>query len=482
MEDFTPAVGTTYPNSTVTEDGTTYFLIRLHDSHERMLGVRGNTDGFVSSRQLDDVTLCALTPHNAAELRKRLAWLNPAPVGLQTSFGFGDRLGVATPGHIDSLRQSDPSGKIAAIFAQQSVRENIRTGRTPQQVMDFAMWGVFQTGWRERWGADADHIKEVEHLAPFAQAGYTFYTIDPSDHVDSAANAEELGMLKDKLTGLAWDQLASSYDDMLARYCSEAIQLDELTLEFDEVTLARALAKYGYALVHVTTIAGALTDLVKGKAYDLEMSVDETDTPTSIYEHYFIANELIRCGVPVVSLAPRFVGKFQKGVDYIGDIDEFERDFAKHAAIMRHFGSYKLSIHTGSDKFSLYPIIAQYTAGMTHVKTAGTSYLEALRVASQSAPSLFMGMLDLAHARFPSDRKSYFLDCQPDKVPTSGQVALSELPTLLDEFHARQLLHVTYGSILDAFGEELDRLLNRHEEDYRAALSLHFQRHIKPFI
>ena len=108
------------------------------------------------------------------------------------------------------------------------------------------------------------------------------------------------------------------------------------------------------------------------------MSVDETDTPTSAEEHYFIANELLRRDVPVVSLAPRFVGKFQKGRLH-GDSAEFETELAKHAAIMHHFNNYKLSIHTGSDKFSIYSIINQHTNGRVHVKTAGTSHLEALR-------------------------------------------------------------------------------------------------------
>ncbi len=160
-----------------------------------------------------------------------------------------------------------------------------------------------------------------------------------------------------------------------------------------------------------------LDEAMAGQGYDLEMSVDETDTPTSIYEHYFIANELDERGVPLVSLAPRFVGKFQKGVDYMGDIDEFEAELAKHMAILHHFDGYKISIHTGSDKFSIYGIINDQARGYAHVKTAGTSYLEALRVVAVQNPSLFRQMLDLAHQNFEKDRKSYFVDCRPQNVP-----------------------------------------------------------------
>ena len=168
-----------------------------------------------------------------------------------------------------------------------------------------------------------------------------------------------------------------------------------------------------------------------GTRYDLEMSVDETETPTSIYEHYFMAHELLRRKLPVVSLAPRFVGKFQKGVDYIGDTAPFEAELIKHAAILKHFDAYKLSVHTGSDKFSIYPLVAKYAEDRVHVKTAGTSYLEALRVIADLDTALFRQILDYSRARFETDRKTYFLDCQPDKVPANADLSDADLPGLL---------------------------------------------------
>jgi hypothetical protein len=218
-----------------------------------------------------------------------------------------------------------------------------------------------------------------------------------------------------------------------------------------------------------------------GRPYDLEMSVDETDTPTSVHEHFFIVNELTRCCVPVVSVAPRFVGKFQKGVDYIGDLDEFERELVRHTAIMHHFGSYKLSIHTGSDKCRIYPVIARHTQGLVHVKTAGTSYLEAVRVAAQNPP-LFRRMLDLARTRFEKDRQTHSLDAQLCKVRENGALPDIALPDLLDQFDARQVLHVTFGSILDEFGPGFHDFITQHERDYQAALEAHFIRHLAPFV
>lgn len=464
--------------SVVEQDGTTYLIALRDDSGERVLVVAGRREGFTGGR--DDAggaLLCPLTPENAATLRARLPWLNPVPLGLQTSFGFGDRIGLATPGHVEAVRGTG----IAPMFAQQSVRENIRIGRTPQQVLDDAMWGVFQAGWRQPWGADADHVKQVADLAAFVAAGYTFYTIDPSDYVDNAAQTAGATTLSASVAGLPWDMLATRYADLARAYLSRPFQLDGLTLTFDEEIIHRAAAKYGRALAHAATIARELAALLPRTPLDLELSVDETETPTSLHEHFFIANELQRLAIPVVSLAPRFIGKFQKGVDYIGDVAEFERSLEQHAVIMRHFGGYKLSIHTGSDKFSLYPAIARHTGGRVHVKTAGTSYLEALRVLAHDDPALFRAVLDFSRERFAQDRKTYFLDCRLELVPPAVELADADLPGLFEQFDARQVLHVTFGSVLERYGAQLKAWLQRRADAYATALQRHFQRHVMPF-
>src|SRR5947207_2272109 len=134
--------------SAITVDNTSYALVAGAAAGEKQLAVSGNVAGFEGEAQRDDVLVGPLSAGNARELRKRLPWLQPTVLGLQTSAGFGDRLGVATPGHVRAIRGTG----VAAIFAQQSVRENARTGRTPQEVVDDAMWGVFQEGWRDAWG------------------------------------------------------------------------------------------------------------------------------------------------------------------------------------------------------------------------------------------------------------------------------------------------------------------------------------------
>ena len=465
-------------DSAVEQDGTTFVMVQAPDTGKKALAVTGDASGFSGEPHADSGALiCPLSPENAKALRQRLSWLNPVPLGLKTSVGFGDRLGVATPGHIASVR-----GSIAApIFAQQSVRENARTGRTPRQVMDDAMWGVFQSGWREAWGADADHMKLVTDIDPFVDAGYTFFTIDPGDHVDDAAETADDDSLQAKVNALPWDELQGSPDGLRAQF-PQSITLDGLTLDFDDHTIYKAAAKYGKAVAHTAKMARHLRERKGAASFDLEMSVDETNTTTTLQEHFYIASELRRLGVSFESLAPRFVGRFEKGVDYIGDLDELDRNIAGHAAVMRHFGnSYKLSVHTGSDKFGVYPLALKHTGGLVHVKTAGTSYLEALRVMAVVNPMLFREVLDFARERYERDRVTYHVSALLDKVPPAANLSDAQLPDLLNQFDARQVLHVTFGSVLDTYGNQLRAMLKDHEAEYRDAIKTHFDRHLAAF-
>ncbi|MGZ9235211.1 MAG: tagaturonate epimerase family protein, partial [Anaerolineales bacterium] len=262
-------------------------------------------------------------------------------LGLTPSFGFGDRLGLATPGHIAAARGT----KFAPIFAQQSVRENARTGRTPQQVLDDAKRAVDAAQWDAPWGADADHLKTLNDLPPFVEAGYTFFTVDPGEYVDNAADVDPLDVLKKKVAKFDWDQLSILYLDH---------SLDQPWGQFDVESLMRATVKYGKAIGHAASMFHRLSQLKD--AFDFEVSVDETDAPTTPLEHFYIASELIRLGVHFTSLAPRFIGRFEKGVDYIGDLNALDIELEKHAAVTTHFGTYKLSLHSGSDKFAVYPL------------------------------------------------------------------------------------------------------------------------------
>ena len=445
----------------ITYNHTTYYLDE--DSHHRTLCIVGDTTGF-EGQFLDGIYKCPLTPENAAVLRDRLFWLTPQPLGLAVSFGFGDRLGLATPGHITAVQGTS----VAPIFAQQSVRENTRTGRTPQIVLDDAMWAVFEMDWRAPWGADADHVKEISDLPSFIEAGYTFYTIDPNEYVDIDPDIE----------AVPWEALDTTYAALEEKYCQNGPRL----ADFKHDTLQRAILKYGRAVAHAKSISDHLVAELGSGNFDLEMSVDETDTPTTVQEHYFIANELRRLDVPFVSLAPRFIGSFEKGVDYIGDITEFDIELEKHAAVIHAIDGYKLSIHTGSDKFSIYPSIARQAHNLVHVKTAGTSYLEALRVVATVDKSFFRLILDFCRSRYETDRATYHVSGMLEKVPAAADLSDKELIDLFERFDARQVLHVTFGSVLDDYGTRLKDVLKSNLALYEKYLQAHFKRHLEPFV
>ena|SRR5688572_13016274 len=380
-------------------------------------------------------------------------------LSIAPSFGFGDRLGLATPGHIAAVRDT----KFAPIFAQQSVRENVRTGRTPQQVMEDAKRAVEAARWDLPWGADADHLKTVDDIPPFVEAGYTFFTVDPGEYVDNAADRDSLETVKQKVAGLNWDECSALY---LRHNGNQAWG------GFETESLMRATVKYGRAIQHAVTMFKHLSELTD--RFDFEVSVDETDSPTTPLEHFFIANELMRLDVPFTSLAPRFIGRFEKGVDYIGDLKALDAELEKHAAVTTHFGTYKMSLHSGSDKFSVYPLVAKHWGERIHVKTAGTSYLEALRVIAKHEPDLFLKFYLLGRECFETDKRTYHVSAQLNRLPNTD-----DLPSLLDDFHAREVLHVTFGSSLARFGSELNAALAKHETAYYEGLRAHFNKHLR---
>jgi hypothetical protein len=410
--------------------------------HGRALVVRGDVATFEGERD-EGVLVGPLSAPNAAALRERFAWLRPRPLGLRGSIGLGDRLGLATPGHVRALRRTGTS--LAPVLAQQSIRELDRTGRSAGEVLDGALWGAFAEGWRDGYGADADHLKTPADIDRCVAHGYTMYTIDPSDHVPGPAPG-----------------------DAVPRHAGRSIDLGDRTLTLTEEDVARAAAKYGAAIAHVAAMFEHLRERMPAGGFELEVSVDETEEPTSHAEHVYIACELRRLGVEWVSLAPRFAGRFEKGVDYIGDVEAFAADFAVHAAIAERLGPYKLGLHSGSDKFGIYPAVG----GRVHLKTSGTSYLEALRTVAEHDAPLFRRLYALARERFADERASYQVTVDAARLPRPEDAAL-------DDPDVRRVLHVTFGSVL-ADGALVARVGELREE-YAAALERHIARHLEPF-
>lgn len=458
------------------EKGVRQLVILAEKGEPRLALFEGKQSDFEGGTLL----LAPLSPANAGAFRELLPWLRPQVLGFQTSAGMGDRLGLATPGHVRAVRKC--KGKVAPIFAQQSIREMTRTGRTPQQVMDDAMWGVFQENWQDGFGADADHLKTEADIDACLEAGYTFFTIDPGEFVNDQADHLNLEDLRNLAIDLP-SALRMSENDLLN--CSRTIK--GLAIQFPEAVLLKAMVKYGHAVWHVVKMYEHLRTAAAGKPFELEVSVDETKSPTSHAEHYYFAHELKRMGVQWVSLAPRFVGEFEKGVDYIGDVAAFDADIAGHAIIAKELGPFKISLHSGSDKFSIYPAAARRTRGLVHLKTAGTSYLEAIRTIAEVDPLFFKEIYEFSLEHYEQDKLSYHVSARLDRAPSPQEHATPN--NYLENFDAREILHVTFGSVLKQknpdgtwrFYDRLITLLNQNPEAYASNLERHFVRHLEPF-
>ncbi len=499
-----PSVGLELATSPVSAaDNVEFALARVGAETRLVVFADGGTDaaarfqGEVAEKDGRRLVVGPMSAGNAAALRSCLPWLRPALIGLRTSAGFGDRLGLGTPGHIAALRAvARPAGghrstasAIAPVFAQQSMREMTRTGRSPQQVVDDAMWAVFAEDWRDGFGADADHLKQPADIDRCLSAGFTFFTFDPGEHVEAGAEHLDGVHLREAFERLPWAALDDSAAAFEQRYRGRSVDADGYRVALDARGALVAAVKYGRAVAHLAAMYRHLVARAGEAPFEVEVSLDETEDPTSHGEHLYVVSELRRLGVRWVSLAPRFIGRFEKGVDYIGDLAAFEADVTVHAAIARAFGPYKLSLHSGSDKFRIYNAVARETRGLVHLKTAGTSYLEALRTVAATDPALFGEIYAFSRDRYEIDRASYHVSATIEQAPAAGQLAAPAAERLLDDFHARQVLHVTFGSVLSAkddegrprFADRLMALLRREQDSYTGNLLRHFRRHLEPF-
>lgn len=413
-------------------------------------------------------------------------------LGLKPSFGFGDRTGLATPGHVAAMRRV--ASGIEPIFPQQSIREMARTQRSPEQVIDDAVQGMHASGWTGISGADADHLKTREDVDRTAPCGFVFFTIDPSGAVDPKADSYDESTLRDQARAIQAEV------NWVPHYVGRRVTLSTGTvIDFSERACLQAAVKYGRAINQAVQLANYIRDVqtATGRDFEIELSVDETDHPTTLAEHFIIADQCLSQGMKLVSLAPRFVGDFEKGVDFKGDLPLLEQSLHDHAAIANTLGPYKLSLHSGSDKLSMYAALSRATRGQFHVKTAGTSYLEALRVVARHDERLFREIISFARGRYDTDKATYHVSATVAGVPAPEQVTSArELERLYLELWSdvpagrgftmpgRQILHCTFGSVLThpELGGAVRDVLVAHLDTYTEVLAEHFARHLEALL
>jgi len=478
--------------------GKVYFLIEEEKEKKLVSCVCGkvNDDQFIADETINidgfSLKICPLTHENAMVIREIFGYTAPAVLGTEPAFGTGDRIGgeaSATPGHIRAVGDYD----VTAFFAQQSVRENARTKRTFQNVLDDVTWGVFQEGYKGRWGADADHLMDLASMGLAVDAGFTMFTVDPSRCINDAAVNMGKGELKREWAKLF--RTRKEADNFLDKYLFLKEELVsgnyKLPIRYNEEQIMRIAVQYLRAIRFTMDAYAGIVQHKCDSDFDFEMSVDETSTATSALAHYLIARELNNAEVKLTSLAPRFDAGFEKGIDIRAndgkkplpsDLRKFEDSIKEHSLIAGKMGPYKLSVHSGSDKFTAYPLISKYTQGMFHVKTAGTSYLEAVKVIAQHDSSLFRKMHQRALATFGKNRLSYHLTTNLSNIPSIRELSQAEVvKELTKNDDWRQVIHAAYGVLLDEFGKRMVNVLTENREDYYQSVAKHIRRHLEVF-
>ncbi|MDO4269510.1 MAG: tagaturonate epimerase family protein [Eubacteriales bacterium] len=403
---------------------------------------------------------CGLSHANAQVLRELFPFCAPQKVLTRPcTIGTGDRLGIAAAGQIGAIRKY----AAAPVLAQQSMRELTLTGRTFQSVMDDVTFSVFREGYTGGYGADGDHLKTMEEIGEALACGYTMITLDLSEQIHDPAETR-----------------APVCEELRECYLDRSFRLDDgYEIRFSEDELQTAVTIYGEAIDYAEQVARKFFSEADGQA-DLEISIDETSVPTTPQQHFFVANELRRRKVRFATIAPRFTGEFQKGIDYIGDINRFEQEMKIHAAIARTQG-YKLSVHSGSDKFSIFPIVGKHTNGVFHLKTSGTSWLEAMKLAALQAPELYRQIHKYALTVFEQAKANYHVSAKTEAIPDVERVPDELLPRLFEDDNARQLIHITYGYILrhPVFGPMLRALWKKEQRRYDELVEYHITRHLE---
>ncbi len=466
-----------YKRSMYLRGGVLHFLARIDGVKSLILVSQEPIDTeFIGQRsEVEGVYFFSaeLTVENSRVLHRTFPFSEPISLReKRTTIGCGDRLGLATPGQLRAVARYD----VYPVFAQQSVRELTLTGRTFPEVVKDATFLVFQEGFERGYGADGDHLKSIADIDTALEAGMRMITLDLTDVMKPEPASWSPEMVESEFEKLD-DNVAQH---ALSKYSKKIFKLAGSTINFDELEVKRCVLMYWHALEFTKEVDQHLKDK-RGDQYDLEVSIDETTAPTLPSHHLFIASELQLRGVAVNSLAPRFIGEFQKGIDYIGKVAEFDEQFKVHCDISRAYGNYKVSVHSGSDKFSVYPSVGKYTEHRLHLKTAGTSWLEALRVVAQTNAPLFRTILKKAYEYFPEATKLYQVTTDLSAIRPASEVEDQALPDYLDDNNARQLLHITYGGLLNDSDvrEEFFRTLNEREEEHYAAVERHIGKHLE---
>ena len=405
------------------------------------------------------------------------------------SLGMGDRFAHQAAAQLRACLMAQDAGVAIVPVWNKSNREHTTIGSEPASVRSAADAAVKELGWKGGYHVDADHIN-LGTVDRFIEPS-DFYTIDVASAIGQAPDTQELTSFVAKHPELTGEIRLPGVDQ-------------PFRLEKSEVE--RIAAKYLLAVNEASKIYRHIAGKKGEGRFITEISMDETDAPQTPPELLIILAAIADKGIPVQTIAPKFTGRFNKGVDYVGDVRQFESEFANDIAVIAHavrkYGlpkNLKLSVHSGSDKFSIYaPMrrVLQKTGAGLHIKTAGTTWLEeVIGLAEADGDGLVLAKdiyrealehLDDLCAPYAS-----VIDIRPDRLPSSDDVA----KWTSDQFTSalrhdpsnkafnpdlRQLLHVGYKMAAKKGDRYLGALKKFRSVVSRNVTENLFNRHIKP--
>ncbi len=405
------------------------------------------------------------------------------------SFGVGDRFTCQGKAQLQAMIEAAKLGINVVPVWNKSYREHKTIGTQPCSTRSEADSAVAALYWHNSYYCDADHIN-MSNVDLFIDS-CNFYTLDVADYIGKKASDSDIEAFADRHSSLTGELTIPGIDQPIT------ITRDDIVKIAGKVLLA--VQEAGKLYRHIAAQKGA-------DNFVTEVSMDETDLPQSPVEMLFILAAISDEKIPAQTIAPKFTGRFNKGVDYVGDVETFAKEFQQDVAVIafaiKQFklpDNLKLSVHSGSDKFSIYPainkIIKKYNCGL-HLKTAGTTWLEevaGLALAGDQALQTAKDIYAQALARFDELCGPYatVIDIDKAKLPTPEDVNLWDSATFaaklqhdqnceLYDLNVRQLIHVGY-KVAAEMGEKYIDLLNKNEKIIAKGVTANIlEKHIKP--
>ncbi len=405
------------------------------------------------------------------------------------SMGVGDRFNHQAKAQLSAVMDAAQKGINVVPVWNKSYREHSIISSTPQSARDQADAAVKDMGWNNSYYVDADHVG-LKTVDLFLESS-DFFTLDVADFIGKETSGEKI----------------SNFVKRNSKY-SGTLEIPGIERSFD--ITGEFLLEFASRYLLAAEEAGNIFRHIKEKKdvseVIIEVSMDETETPQTPIEMFFILSALHEQQIPLQTIAPKFSGRFNKGVDYVGNTAQFKKEFENDLAVIafavKEFGLYdnlKLSVHSGSDKFSIYPSInnsiKKYNTGL-HIKTAGTTWLEELIGLAEAGGS---GLETVKEIYYKSLDKYDILTGPYATVIDIDKTALPSADTVkgwtadqyvnalrhdrfCSEFNLnfRQLLHTGYKIAADMGQKYIDALLE-HEESIAANVKVNIlERHLKP--